>query len=324
MWSQGASRTPHRNARVRYRMTFETRVMSAGELARIERQVPVQLWNSTLAAALYGSVITLACMRASGDVAGLWVCPVDDGRAARRACRLLPYASPWIDPSLHAATRHRVAGSLLDCLRGVVAMVDLPMDPWFRETAGFLAHDAHAVFRHTRVLDIGSRADRRAGYLPATRNHVRAARAHVTVTRTGEHEFAFDRAIKGQDAAAVSSRTAAGMSLGASSWPTFCLTATDREGAQRGQVFVVRNQDSAILLHSWFDRSGPRGVPSLLVDQAADWAGQEWKVPVFDFEGSVIPSIDQFMAGLGAEAVGYAQLRWEAADTDGPARTVLQ
>jgi hypothetical protein len=298
--------------------------MPAGELVSIERQVPVQLWNSSLAAALYGSVITLACTRASGDVAGLWVCPVDHERAARRACRLLPYASPWIDPSLHAAARHRVAGSLLDCLRGVVAVVDLPMDPGFRETAGFLTHDAHTAFRHTRVLDIEPRADWRAGYLPATRNHVRAARAHVTVTRTGEDEFAFDRAIKGQDAAAVSARTAAGISLGASNWPTFCLTATDREGARRGQVFVVRNQDSAILLHSWFDRCGPRGVPSLLVDEAVDLAGQEWKVPVFDLEGSVIPSIDQFMAGFGAEAVGYAQLRWDATGADGPARAVLR
>jgi hypothetical protein len=306
-----------------YRMKFETRVMSAGELARIECQVSVQLWNSSLAASLYGSVITLACMRASGDVAGMWVCPVDAGRSARRPCRLLPYASPWIDPSLHAMARHRVAGSLLGCLRDVVAVVDLPMDPWFRETAGFLAHDAHAVFRHTRVLDIGSRSDWRAGYSPATRNHVRAARAHVTVTQTCAREFAFDRAIKGQDAVAVSFRTAAGMSLAASNWPTFCLTATDQDGARRGQVFVVRNQDSAILLHSWFDRSGPRGVPSLLVDEAADRARREWKVPVFDFEGSVIPSIDQFMAGFGAEAVGYAQLRLDVADTDGPARAVV-
>ncbi len=286
--------------------------MSADELARIERQVPVQLWNSSLAAAMYGRVITLACVRASGDVAGVWVCPVDNERAARRACRLLPYASPWIDPSLHTAARHRVAGSLLDCLRGVVAVVDLPMDPRFRETAGFLAQGAHAVFRHTRVLDIGPRTDWRAGYLPATRNHVRAARADVMVTRTEEDEFAFGRAIKGQDSAAVSARTAAGKSLCASSWPTFCLTAIGRDGARRGQVFVVRNHNSAILLHSWFDRSGPRGVPSLLVDEAADLAGRDWKVPVFDFEGSVIPSIDQFMAGFGAEAVGYAQLHWDS------------
>jgi hypothetical protein len=38
----------------------------------------------------------------------------------------------------------------------------------------------------------------------------------------------------------------------------------------------------------------------------------------------VIPSIDQFMAGFGAEAVGYAQLRLDAADADGPARAALR
>jgi hypothetical protein len=77
-------------------------------------------------------------------------------------------------------------------------------------------------------------------------------------------------------------------------------------------VLAVRSLDAAILLHSWFDRDGPRGVPSLLVDEAIALANREWAVPVFDFEGSVIASIDQFMTGFGAEAVGYAQVRANA------------
>jgi hypothetical protein len=283
-------------------------------LGGIERNVPVQLWNSGLAAALYGNVVILACTGSSGALAGVWVCPVDDGNAARRPVRLLPYASPWIDTTLHPAVRHRVAGSLLSVLCSEVTLVDLPLSPGFRETAGFLASGASAEFRHTRVLDIGSTPDWRTGYLPATRNHVRAARALVTVDRMSEEDFDFRRAIKGQDAATVEARRAAGLSLGASDWPTFCLTATDGYGTRQGQVLAVRSLDAAILLHSWFDRDGPRGVPSLLVDEAIGLAKKEWEVPTFDFEGSVIASIDQFMTGFGAEAVGYAQVRASAAD----------
>jgi hypothetical protein len=290
-------------------MTFETRVISAANLSALEEQVPVQVWNSSLAAAVYGNVIILACTSTSGAPAGLWVCPVDEQEAARRAYRLLPYASPWIDPQLHPAVRRRVASSLLDELLGLVSDVDLPMDPGFRDVAGFLAHEVTAVFRHTRVLDLGQGADWRTGYRPSVRNHVRAARTRVKVVPAEERSFAFDRAVKGQDDDAVRARTASGRALAASGWPTFCLSAVGPDGANHGQVFVVRNVGCAILLHSWFDRRGPRGVPSLLVEEAIGRAKQRWGICAFDFEGSLLPSIDQFMAGFGAEAVGYAQLR---------------
>jgi hypothetical protein len=290
-------------------MTLHTRMITATELCLIEKDVPVQLWNSGLAAALYGNVVILTCTEASSALAGLWVCPVDGVGAARRPFRLLPYASPWIDRKLHPAVRHRVAWALLSALRSEVSLVDLPMSPEFRETAGFLAAGASAAFRHTRALEIASPRAWREGYLPATRNHVRAARRAVTVARTSEGEFDFRQAIKGQDATAVEARQAAGLSLGASNWPTFCLSAIDGNGTCRGQVLAVRSLDAAILLHSWFDRNGPRGVPSLLADEAISLARTEWAASVFDFEGSVIASIDQFMAGFGAEAIGYAQVR---------------
>jgi hypothetical protein len=291
-------------------MTLRTRMITAAKLRLIEKDVPVQLWNSGLAAALYGNVVILTCTESSGALAGLWVCPVDGVGAARRPLRLLPYASPWIDRKLHPAVRHRVAWALLSALRSEVSLVDLPMSPEFRETAGFLAAGASAAFRHTRALHIGPPPRAwREGYLPATRNHVRAARGAVTVARTSEGEFDFRQAIKGQDATAVEARQAAGLSLGASDWPTFCLSAIDGNGTCRGQVLAVRSLDAAILLHSWFDRDGPRGVPSLLADEAISLARTEWAASVFDFEGSVIATTDQFMAGFGAEAIGYAQVR---------------
>jgi hypothetical protein len=305
-------------------MTLHTRMITATELLGIEKDVPVQLWNSGLAVALYGNVVILACTESSGALAGLWVCPVDGGGSARRTFRLLPYSSPWIDGKLHPAVRHRVAGALLSALCSEVSLVDLPMSPGFRETAGFLAAGASAAFRHTRALDIGSPPAWREGYLPATRNHVRAARAVVAVDRTSEGDFDFRQAIKGQDATAVEARQAAGLSLGASDWPTFCLSAIDGDGTCRGQVLAIQSLDAAILLHSWFDRDGPRGVPSLLVDEAISLARTEWAVSVFDFEGSVIASIDQFMAGFGAEAIGYAQVRAGVSGDTGTAGAALR
>jgi hypothetical protein len=66
------------------------------------------------------------------------------------------------------------------------------------------------------------------------------------------------------------------------------------------------------LLHSWFEQSGPRGVPSLLVDEAITVARSTWDVRLFDFEGSVIPGVDLFMTGFGAQGVPYGQIRWRS------------
>ena len=64
-------------------------------------------------------------------------------------------------------------------------------------------------------------------------------------------------------------------------------------------------------MHSWFDRDGTRGVPSLLVDAAISRSAEELETLTFDFEGSVIPGIDRFMTGFGARAAAYPQVRWQ-------------
>jgi hypothetical protein len=304
-------------------MTLETKAVSAGELAEIARRLPVQPWNSELAAALYVNVTALVCARARGDIVGLWVIPIDAEGAARRTYRMLPYASPWVDRTLHAEVRHRVAGSLLDAMLGLVSEVELPMDPQFREVAAFLERDVEMVCRHTRVLCVGPGVEWRRRYLSSVRNHMRAAGAQLTVKHSAGDAFAFDRAIKGQDHATVAARTGAGLTLGRSQWPTYCLSAVDGDDLCHGQVFVLKDQHSAILLYSWFDRSGPRGVPSLLVDAAIERSRRDWDTRAFDFEGSVIPSIDRFMAGFGADAVGYAQLRRQESGEESSPRMVL-
>ncbi|MFJ1954638.1 hypothetical protein ACIOGT_25815 [Streptomyces microflavus] len=72
-------------------------------------------------------------------------------------------------------------------------------------------------------------------------------------------------------------------------------------------------------MHQWFDRTGPRGTPTLLVDRAVMQTLESPGVNSFDFEGSVVPGIDRFMAGFGAQAVGYGQFRWQQDWREDPA-----
>ena len=291
-------------------MPLTTKRVTSSDFVKAVSTLNVQLWNSEVAAALYGSVTPLLCSSPTGDVEGAWLCPTDASGAARRTHRLLPYASPWINKRLRSAARIRVAGSLIDELMKSVTAIDLPTDPNFGEAAAFVERDIELVPRYSRVLSGRRGEDRSGSYRPKVRNHLRVAESFFKVRDGKPERFVFERAIRGQCEAAVTARTRTGMLLGASSWPTFCLEAIDSLEDCRGQVFVVRNLNSAILMHSWFDRSAPRGVPTLLVDRAMAQADCAWHTLDFDFEGSLIPSIDRFMKGFGASAEGYHQIRW--------------
>ncbi|MCS0636933.1 hypothetical protein NX801_14945 [Streptomyces sp. LP05-1] len=294
--------------------------------AEIVTSLPVPVWNSPLAVELYGNTLNVVCRSRRGRTAGVWVCPLDaEGEgagepAARRGFRLLPYASPWVDPGLHPVDRHRTVVSLVAAVMERVTAIDLPMDPRFGEVAALAEAGAEALCRHTRMLDLRDDKDPRESYVPKVRNHLRAAGREVDVDRAGPESFDFSRAVVGQPEAAVAARRRSGLRLGRDQDGTVhCLAATDREGVCRGQVFVLRCDGADVLMHSWFDRTGPRGVPSLLVDAAVARAVRDPGTDAFDFEGSVIPSIDHFMTGFGARAHAYPQLLWRrsAGSSDG-------
>ncbi len=288
-------------------------------------ELPVPVWNSSVATELYTRTLTVVCRRRRGGaVAGVWVCPLDTGiegkgDAARREHRLLPYASPWIDPNLHPLERHRVALSLIEVVLQHVHLVELPMDPCFSEVAALAEVGGDVACRHTRMLDMREGCDPRGGYSPTVRNHLRAAGRVLRVEAADPCEFDFARAVVGQSEAAVAERRAAGLRLRHVEGAVRCLAAVDAEGVLRGQAFVLRDRHTAILMHQWFDRTGPRGTPTLLVDSAVVQTLESPGVNSFDFEGSVIPGIDRFMAGFGAQAVGYGQFRWQQDGREEPA-----
>lgn len=296
----------------------------ADELPALTGHLPVQLWNSGVAAQVYGHTLNVVCFSREGKAIGVWVCPLDgeNGPSAQRAFRLLPYASPWVDPALHPAVRHRVVASMTETVMSRVDSVELPMDPGFAEVSALLEAGADVLCRHTRMLDIGTDQAVPDGYLPTARNHIRAAGRSHTVEEVPPEDFEFARAIVGQPEAAVAARRRSGLTI-SRQHRTLCLAAVDAEGVCRGQAFLLRSEHTAILMHLWFDRTGSRGVSSLLVDAAISRAASVLRARVFDFEGSVIPSIDRFMAGFGARSIAYPQVRWRRSPGE-PARPPVE
>lgn len=277
-------------------------IQAAGELP----------WNTPAVADLYGTCRTYVCRLATGQAVGVWVVPLDNsggGPAARRHYRLLPYASPWVDTALHPSRRHQVVLLLVNGLLADTGAVDLPMSPGFSEMAALLEAGADVRFRHTRMLRLDGEPPQHQ-YSSTVRNHIRHAGERCHVVSVSAERFNFGRAVVGaQPPGAIAARQTSGLAL-ESAFGGVCLAAQDATGACFGQVFVLKLGRSAVLMHSWFQRGSIRGVPTLLTDAAIRWACQQRELDTFDFEGSVIPKIDQFMAAFGAEAVPFGQLQW--------------
>jgi hypothetical protein len=198
---------------------------------------------------------------------------------------------------------------MLEVLQDRVVSIDLPMAPRFVEVTGAADRGVDVTWRHTRVLE--REHDWRRRYSEKVRNHVRAGRSSTKIrVEWSPDPFDFDRGVTAHSCVRGAFARALSDHL-----PIGCLSASDRQGAIVGQALIACGDRSSFLLHSWFDRAGPRGVPSALVDAAIEVSFEDQGVDEFDFEGSVLPSVDEFMSGFGAEPVPYAQLRWSASGT---------
>jgi hypothetical protein len=196
--------------------------------------------------------------------------------------------------------------ALLRKIQESVQSIELPLVPGFHEVNACREAGIIAEYRHTHLLDLIGNF--RSHYAPAVRNHIRSAEAVVTILMSeGARDFCFERAIVAQPDSHVDLRARFAYVLSRVAHVT-CLTALVM-GKRVGQGLVVTDNRTSYYLHSWFDRNGPRGVPSLLIDCAMS-TSRESSVVHFDLEGSIIPSVDRFMTGFGAFQAPYAHLLW--------------
>jgi hypothetical protein len=287
-------------------MKIRIAILDQEAMAGVDAKVRLPLWARPHVCIEYGPCLAMAAYWGS-DLLGVWTVPlstVDGGMAAaRRSCRLLPYAAPvlFVDGNL---MRRKVVDALFGELTSRVHEVDLPLAPGFLDTGAFLKRGAVLLWKHTHILTQSWVISMTA---PRVRNHIRHAcrLASVEVWREAGG-FHFDRAIIDESADGISRRSRLGNKL-LSIGEAYYLEA--RAGGRIiGQAFVTTDTHYHYLFHSWFDRVEARGVPSLLIEQAAR---ESFSMSAdLDLEGSVLPGVDEFYCGLEAHLVSYCHLEW--------------
>jgi hypothetical protein len=239
-----------------------------------------------------------------------WPIPLmsdDRGTRAARPFRALPYTVIALRPTHPKGQRELVSMLACWCVANL-AGVSLPLDVDCVCLAPFVAVGMSIEWRHTSHLDLTVPLTDQLS--SSARNHLSvAARAVRTKVLSGAGSFAADRAIVDEGSGAkprriglVNHQLDAGQAV--------CIRAYD-DARTVGECLMAWDASRCYLLHSWRERDAPRGVPTLLVARAFEWAQANSGARVFDLEGSVLDGVDRFFSSLGGQPRPYGFLHWE-------------
>lgn len=227
-------------------------------------------------------------------------------KVIKREIRLLPYHPPVLLKH-HPLENRGLLVSLLNFVRKNYFAIDLPLSPDFHFAIPFSGLGMHVewrnTYRFTSAHPLRDHINRKG------KNHIRSAEKTVQISLSSDPEF-FDFKLgivtKNDSQRKVRSQMAKDLLRRGNG----LIVTAHENSAICGQALILFDHHSAYLFHTWFNKQGVRGVPSALIDQASNWTLNEKKLPYFDLEGSILPAVDRFFAGLGGIQSPYPNILW--------------
>lgn len=291
-------------------MSYRVEAVEIASSDGLNIPTPQPLWNDPAFLSERGRTLMLQVQRGQ-RIVGFWLVPLDDdpsGLTARRPWRLFPYAAPWLADQDRVRRRH-VMVMMITALQERVCAIDLPLAPGFMDANAAVAAGCFAEWRHTHIMTKElwkQKGD--ACFSAKARAHANRAQKSVRVETFEEvKRFPFNLAIHG-DEEGVRRRGRLAVSF-YDRGQAVMLVARDKQ-RELGGVFLVYDGETVYLYHMWFNRTAQSGVPSLLIREALQWTFERERLLRFDFEGSILASVDCFMSSFGAEIAPYAYLHW--------------
>jgi hypothetical protein len=227
-------------------------------------------------------------------------------KIAQREIRLLPYHAPVVFER-HPLDKRSLISTLIEYLQKHYYAIDLPLSPGFHDLSAFSAAGVYVEWRNTHFF---SSSHTFSDQIHAkSKNHIESARRHAMVQSSqNPDEFDFNWGIVTTNEVHRAARKRLACRL-IESGRGIIFSAVSGKNLI-GQALVVHDRKTAYLFHSWYQKCRVRGIPTLLISAAVDWALYVQNLPFFDLEGSIIPSVDRFFAGLGGMQTPYAYIQW--------------
>ena len=223
----------------------------------------------------------------------------------KRVYRFLPYSIPVFLYKCNTLERKKICYEIYKYIFNKYDVVYMPLSPNFKNIAAIQALGGFIEERGTNVIK--NRIDYK-NLSSKLRNHINHAKKSVTMKITMDSsKFNYKEAIKGrQDEKKKRSELAQFL---VNSKKGIIINAYEDETNIAGAL-VVYDTKRAYLLHTWQNANTTRGTIPLIITEVINWCFNNLNIKTFDFEGSVIDSIDDFFESFNTEIEMYPYIHY--------------
>lgn len=229
----------------------------------------------------------------------------DDEIWAERKFRYFAYLSPLFVRNCPNKKRKEAIYLIFQYIFNKYDYMYMPMHPSFTEISSIQGLGAFMESRHTHVLKNVMDLSKLDGKL---RNNIRSASKKIKVEISYDPSvFNFDIAIHGTDEEKQRRKQHA-LNLLKKHKAIIFTGYLDNEPIIGNMVTF--DKEWVYGLHAWQIDKVPRGSGPFIIYSISKWAFERQKVKYFDFEGSVMQSIDDYFCNFNAEQIIYPYIHY--------------
>lgn len=229
----------------------------------------------------------------------------------KRDYRFLPYSAPVFLYNTRTLERKKMCYEIYKYLFNKYNVVYMPLSPNFKSITsiqslgGFVEERATNVIKHR--IDYGTLSSK-------LRNHINHSKKFVNIKITKNFvDFKYENAIKGSQIEKIKRTELAQFLI--KSGKGVIINAFEKEINIAGAI-VIYDTKRAYLFHTWQNKDTIRGTVPFIIIEAINWCFDNLSIETFDFEGSVIDSIDDFFASFDTEIEMYPYIHYAKEQID--------
>ena len=229
----------------------------------------------------------------------------DNKKWAERKYRYFAYLSPFFVKSCPNKKKKEAIYLSYNYIFSNYDYMYMPLHPSFTEISAIQGLGAFIESRHTHVLRDVLDLNKLDSKL---RNNIKSAEKKLKITIDYDSEkFNFDIAIHGtKEEKELRKKNALNL---LKNHRAIIFTGYYENKPVIGNMVVFDNE-WVYGLHAWQIDKVPRGSGPFIIYSISKWAFQEKNIKYFDFEGSVMQSIDNYFCNFNAEQIIYPYIHY--------------